>query len=176
MPAKLRLQRYGKKGYAFYHIVVADARAPRDGKYIEKLGVYNPNTNPATVELDADKALTWLQNGAQPTDTMRAILSYKGVLYKRHLHEGVKKGALTQEMADAKFEKWLSDKNTKIDNKKVSVADKRKAEMKDRMAAESQVKDARAKKIAEAALAKMTGGASESEAPAQETPAAEENA
>lgn len=176
MPAKLRLQRYGKKGYAFYHIVVADSRAPRDGKYIEKLGVYNPNTNPATIELDADKALNWLQNGAQPTDTMRAILSYKGVLYKRHLNEGVKKGALTQEMADAKFEKWLSDKNAKIDTKKLSVADRRKAEMKDRMAAESQVKDARAKKLADAALAKMTGGATESEDPAQDAPAAEENA
>ena len=102
MPVKIRLQRHGKKASAYYHIVIADGRAPRDGKFIEKLGTYNPNTNPATIDLNFDGAVKWLQNGAQPTDTCKAILSYKGVLYKHHLNKGVVKGALTQEAADAK--------------------------------------------------------------------------
>ncbi|HRS37958.1 MAG TPA: 30S ribosomal protein S16, partial [Bacteroidia bacterium] len=104
MPAKIRLTRHGKKHNAYYHIVVADGRAPRDGKFIEVIGNYNPNTNPATINLDATKALNWLNKGAQPTDTCRAILSYKGVLYRNHLNKGVLKGALTAEQADAKFE------------------------------------------------------------------------
>ena len=107
MPVKIRLTRHGKKGYAFYHVVVADSRAPRDGKFIEKIGTYNPNTNPATIDLDFEKALEWLQKGAQPTDTCRAILSYKGVMYKKHLLGGVAKGAFTAEVAEAKFAKWL---------------------------------------------------------------------
>ena len=106
MPVKIRLQRYGKKAHAFYHIVIADGRAPRDGKFIEKIGTYNPATNPVTIILNNDKALMWLQKGALPTDTCRSILSYKGILYKKHLQGGVTKGALTQEQADAKFEKW----------------------------------------------------------------------
>ena len=110
MAVKIRLARRGKKGYAFYHIVVADARAPRDGKFIENIGSYNPNTNPATITLDFDKALDWLQKGAQPTDTCRAILSYKGVLYKKHLLGGVAKGAFSESDAEAKFNKWMSEK------------------------------------------------------------------
>ena len=106
MAVKIRLARHGKKGYAFYHIVAADSRAPRDGKFIEKLGTYNPNTNPATIDLDFGKALDWLQKGAQPTDTCRAILSYKGVMYKKHLLGGVAKGAFTETEAEARFTSW----------------------------------------------------------------------
>ena len=113
MSVKIRLARHGKKGYAFYHIVAADSRAPRDGKFIEKLGTYNPNTNPATIELNADKALDWLQKGAQPTDTCRAILSYKGVLYKKHLLGGVAKGAFDEATAEAKFNKWMTRRTQK---------------------------------------------------------------
>ncbi|MBK8444805.1 MAG: 30S ribosomal protein S16 [Sphingobacteriales bacterium] len=110
MPVKLRLQRHGRKRKPFYHIVAADARSPRDGAFIERVGYYNPNTQPATIELDVDAALRWLQNGAQPTDTVQAILSYTGVLYKKHLQRGVSKGALTQEQADANFSKFIADK------------------------------------------------------------------
>jgi small subunit ribosomal protein S16 len=118
MPVKIRLARHGKKHNAYYHIVVADARAPRDGKFIEMIGNYNPNTNPATIQLDHDKALSWLRNGAQPTDTCRAILSYKGVLFQNHLQKGVTKGVMTQEQADAKFQQWLDAKSNKIDEKR----------------------------------------------------------
>ncbi len=122
MPAKIRLQRHGKKGKAFYHIVIADGRAPRDGKFIEKIGTYNPNTNPATIELQFETALKWLKNGAQPTETARAILSYKGVLMKLHLDNGVIKGALTEEQAEAKLVKWLEEKDSKIENKRTSLS------------------------------------------------------
>ena len=115
MAVKIRLARHGKKGYAFYHIVAADSRAPRDGKFIEKLGTYNPNTNPATIDLDFGKALDWLQKGAQPTDTCRAILSYKGVMYKKHLLGGVAKGAFSEAEAEARFNKWLEAKAGKIE-------------------------------------------------------------
>ena len=104
MPTKMRLQRHGKKGAPFYHIVIADGRAPRDGRFIEKIGTYNPIQNPAEIILNADKALDWLQKGAQPTDTVRAILSYRGILYKNHLLKGVKKGALTEAEAEAKYQ------------------------------------------------------------------------
>ena len=117
MPVKIRLQRHGKKGKPYYWIVAADSRAKRDGKYLEKLGAYNPNTNPATIDLDVDGAVKWLQNGAQPTDTARAILSYKGALLKKHLAGGVKKGALTEEQAEAKFNAWLEEKASKIQAK-----------------------------------------------------------
>ncbi|WP_299366186.1 30S ribosomal protein S16 [Winogradskyella sp.] len=117
MPVKIRLQRHGKKGKPYYWIVAADSRAKRDGKYLEKLGIYNPNTNPATIDLDVDGAVNWLQNGAQPTDTARAILSYKGALLKKHLAGGVKKGALTEEQAEAKFNAWLEEKASKIQAK-----------------------------------------------------------
>ena len=117
MPVKIRLQRHGKKGKPFYWIVAADSRAKRDGKYLEKLGAYNPNTNPATIDLDVDGAVKWLQNGAQPTDTAKAILSYKGALLKKHLAGGVKKGALTEEQAEAKFNAWLEEKAAKVQAK-----------------------------------------------------------
>jgi len=122
MPVKIRLQRHGKKGKPYYWIVAADARSKRDGKYLEKLGAYNPNTNPATVELNVDGAVTWLQNGAQPTDTARAILSYKGVMLKNHLAGGVKKGAFTEEEAEKKFAAWLEDKTSLVDTKKDGLA------------------------------------------------------
>ncbi len=114
MPVKIRLQRHGKKGKPFYWIVAADARSKRDGKYLEKLGTYNPNTNPATINLDVDGSVKWLENGAQPTDTARAILGYKGVMLKKHLKGGVKKGAFTEEVAEEKFNAWVSDKEAKI--------------------------------------------------------------
>jgi small subunit ribosomal protein S16 len=117
MPVKIRLQRHGKKGKPFYWIVAADARSKRDGKYLEKLGTYNPNTNPASIDLNVDGAVTWLQNGAQPTDTAKAILSYKGALLKNHLAGGVRKGALTEEQAEAKFQAWVEEKSNKVGGK-----------------------------------------------------------
>merc|ERR1712232_870799 len=123
MPVKIRLQRHGKKGKPFYWIVAADSRAKRDGKFLEKLGIYNPNTNPATIDINVDNSVQWLQNGAQPTDTARAILSYKGVLLKKHLMEGVRKGALTEEQVEEKFNAWLDEKAQKIENKKQKLAD-----------------------------------------------------
>ena len=118
MPVKIRLQRHGKKGKPFFWIVAADARSKRDGKFLEKIGTYNPNTNPATIDLNVDSAVQWLHNGAQPTDTAKAILSYKGALLKHHLDGGVRKGALTQEQADAKLSAWLDAKSGKVDAKK----------------------------------------------------------
>lgn len=122
MPVKIRLQRHGKKGKPFYWIVAADARSKRDGKYLEKLGTYNPNTNPATIDLNVDGAVQWLQNGAQPTDTAKAILSYKGALLKNHLMGGIRKGALTQEQADEKFNTWIAEKEGKVEGKIGSLA------------------------------------------------------
>ena len=147
MPVKIRLQRHGKKQRAFYHIVVADSRAPRDGKFIEKLGVYNPNTNPATIDLNIDAAVQWLHNGAQPTDTTRAILSYKGVLYKKHLAGGVKKGALTQEQADVKFAAWVDAKTSKVDAKKSTLVSSKDAINKARLATEAKQKEEKAAAI-----------------------------
>lgn len=160
MAVKIRLQRHGKKDYAFFHIVVADGRAPRDGRFIEKLGVYNPNTNPATIELDFDGALNWLQNGAQPTDTARAILSYRGVLYRRHLDLGVAKGALTKEQADAKFEKWIADKENKILNKVNRLQGSKAQALANRLAEEAKANEAKAAAIA----TKNTPPADEAEA------------
>ncbi len=171
MPVKIRLQRHGKKGAAFFHIVIADGRAPRDGKFIEKIGTYNPTTNPATINLDADKALSWLNNGAQPTDTCRAILSYKGVMYKNHLQGGVRKGALTQEQADAKFAKWLSEKEAKISGKVDKLANAKKDAYKNRMAAEAAAKEAKAAKIAAKAAAPVA--TEEAAAPEADAPQAE---
>ena len=121
MPVKIRLQRHGKKGKPFYWVVAADARSKRDGKYLEKIGTYNPNTNPATIDLNLESAVQWLHNGAQPTDTARAILSYKGALLKHHLDGGIRKGALTQEQADAKLTSWLDEKAGKVDAKKLGL-------------------------------------------------------
>ena len=122
MSVKIRLQRHGKKGKPYYWIVAADARAKRDGKYLDKIGAYNPNTNPATIELDIDSAVKWLQDGAQPTDTARAILSYKGAMLKNHLAGGVRKGALTEEQAEEKFKAWLEEKASKIEAKTEGLA------------------------------------------------------
>ena len=149
MAVKIRLARHGKKGYAFYHIVAADSRAPRDGKFIEKLGIYNPNTNPATIDLDFGKALDWLQKGAQPTDTCRAILSYKGVMYKKHLLGGVAKGAFSEAEAEARFNKWLEAKAGKIEAKANKLATDAKSAEKARLAAEAKIKEERAAAIAD---------------------------
>ena len=164
MAVKIRLARRGKKGYAFYHIVVADARAPRDGKFIENIGSYNPNTNPATITLDFDKALEWLQKGAQPTDTCRAILSYKGVLYKKHLLGGVAKGAFSESDAEAKFNKWMGEKEAQINAKTSKIAADASKASKARLEAESKVKEERAAAIAakkEAAAAAAAEAAAE---------------
>ena len=143
MSVKIRLQRHGKKGKPFYWIVAADARAKRDGRFLEKLGTYNPNTNPATVNLDVDGAVKWLQNGAQPTDTAKTILSYKGAMLKNHLVGGVRKGALTEEQAEEKFQAWLEEKVGKVASKEENVA-KEKSEAKAKaLEAEKAVNEAR---------------------------------
>ena len=159
MSVKIRLQRHGKKGKPYYWIVAADARSKRDGKYLEKLGAYNPNTNPATIELDVDGAVKWLQNGAQPTDTAKAILSYKGALLKNHLAGGVRKGALTEEQAEAKFAAWLEQKAGKVDAKSQNLAkaeaeakakalEAEKAANEARMAANAPVEEETAEEVA----------------------------
>ncbi|MBS3994122.1 MAG: 30S ribosomal protein S16 [Bacteroidetes bacterium] len=145
MPVKLRLQRHGKKGKPFYWIVAADSRSKRDGRYLEKVGTYNPTANPAVIELDVDKSVQWLQNGAQPTDTVRAILSYKGALLKKHLQEGVKKGALTEEQAEAKFQTWLDEKAAAIQAKKDGLV---KTQSDEKSAALKAEKEVNAKRIA----------------------------
>lgn len=149
MPTKIRLQRFGKKGQPFYHIVIADGRAPRDGKFIEKLGTYNPLTKPADIDLNFDRALYWLQCGAQPTDTTRAILSYKGVVYKNHLLKGVTKGALTEEQAEAKFQIWLTEKEAKIKAAANEQQQKVKDLNKKRISEELKISEAKAQLIAE---------------------------
>ena len=180
MAVKIRLARRGRKKLAIYDVVVADARAPRDGRFIEKIGTYNPNTPVAAIVLDNDKAFQWLMNGAQPTDTVRAMLSYRGLLYKKHLQIGVIKGAMSQEDADKKLEAWMKGKEATIEGKEKSLADKVAAEKKARLEAESKVNEARAEAIkkrqeeAEAA-AKAAEAPAEEEAPAvQEAPVAEE--
>ncbi|MAD96173.1 MAG: 30S ribosomal protein S16 [Flavobacteriaceae bacterium] len=171
MPVKIRLQRHGKKGKPFYWVVAADSRAKRDGRFLEKLGTYNPNVNPAIINLDVDKAVEWLQNGAQPTDTARAILSYKGAMLKKHLLGGVAKGALTQEQADAKFTAWLEEKEAKIQGKADGLA-KANAEAKAKaLEAEKAVNEARkAVAVEEEPVAEAEA---EVEAETAEEPAAE---
>ncbi|MDN3678134.1 30S ribosomal protein S16 [Flavobacterium paronense] len=151
MSVKIRLQRHGKKQKPFYWIVAADARSKRDGRYLEKLGTYNPNTNPATIDLNLDQAVQWLHNGAQPTDTARAILSYKGALMKHHLDGGVRKGALTQEQADAKLAKWLEEKAGKVDTKKEGLSKAQEAAKAKALKAEKVANDKRAAAAVEAA-------------------------
>ena len=171
MPVKIRLQRHGKKGKPYYWIVAADARAKRDGKYLEKIGTYNPNTNPATIDLNVDGAVQWLQNGAQPTDTARAILSYKGALLKHHLAGGVRKGALTEEQAEAKFTAWLEEKASKIEAKEAGLS-KAEANAKAKaLEAEKAVNEAR---IAAAAPVVEEEVAEETEAVAEEVTASNE--
>jgi len=171
MATKIRLQRHGKKRKPFYHIVIADARAKRDGKYIEKIGTYNPTTNPATIDLKMDRALEWLQTGAQPTDTVRSILSYTGVLFKNHLEKGVAKGALTEADADKKFLAWVADKESKIQAKKDGVSQSTIDAAAKALDAEKAVSEARAQVIAEknAPVVEETPEAEE----AAEAPAAE---
>jgi small subunit ribosomal protein S16 len=175
MPVKIRLSRQGKKGYPFYHIVVADSRAPRDGRYIERLGIYNPNTDPATVEFDFDRALDWLQKGAQPTDTTRSILSKQGVMIKKHLLEGVKKGAFSAEVAEQKFDAWMKDKESKIQAEKDKIANEKDSDRKKRLAAETKVREARAQAIAKRLAAESAPAAAPAAAEEtnEEAPAAE---
>lgn len=171
MPVKIRLQRHGKKSKPFYWIVAANSRAKRDGKFLEKLGTYNPVSNPAQIEIDVDAAVKWLKNGAQPSDTARRILSYKGVLLKYHLLGGVAKGALTEEQAEAKFNAWLDEKANKVSSKEQKLA-KEKADAKAKaLSAEKEANEKRkndaAAKAAEAA-AEATAEQTEAEAPAEE--------
>ena len=200
MAVKIRLARKGRKKLAYYHIVVADSRSPRDGRYIEKIGTYNPITDPATIDIDFDKALDWLQKGAQPTDTCRAILSYKGILLKKHLLEGVKKGAFDEAEADKRFEEWMKQQESKIDAKKTRLEKTADDIREKQVETEKRISEARAEAIAkknaqmaareaedntEAAAEETTsetpaeeipGEAPAEEAPAEESPAEEEPA
>jgi small subunit ribosomal protein S16 len=148
MATKIRLQRFGRKNYAFYPIVIADSRAPRDGKFIERIGSYNPNTNPATIDLKFDRALYWLQTGAQPTDTVRSILSREGVCLKKHLLEGVKKGAFDEATANARFDAWLQEKNNSLQKVKDAEREKNKVSAKARIETEQEVNKAKAQAVA----------------------------
>ncbi len=180
MPTMIRLSRHGKTHKAFYHIVVADGRAPRDGKYIEKIGTYNPMTKPATIEVDIDGAVSWINKGAQPTDTVRAILSYKGVLYKKHLQGGVAKGAFTAEEAEVKFAAWVAEKAAKITNASKSIETEMAKDKADRNEAEAKVNEARSEAIAKRksdAIEAKVKAEQAKEVPvevAEEAPAAEE--
>lgn len=180
MSVKIRLARHGRKGYAFYHIVVANSRAPRDGKYIERIGSYNPNTTPATVDIDVEKAIQWLNNGAQPTDTCRSILSKEGVLLKKHLQGGVKKGAFDEATAEAKFNAWKEAKAKQSEAAKQAVAGAKEKAAKERLEAEQKVNaqraEALAKKQAEAAAAKAAAEAEAQAAATAEAQAADEAA
>ena len=148
MATKIRLQRHGRKGYAFYQIVIADSRAPRDGRFIERIGSYNPNTNPATVDLNFERALYWLQVGAQPTDTTRNILSREGVCLKKHLLEGVKKGAFDEAAAEEKFQAWLKNKQASVQAIKEKDSEAARAEAKARLEAEKEANKAKAEIVA----------------------------
>ncbi len=176
MATKIRLQRHGRKSYAFYSIVIADSRAPRDGKFTEKIGTYNPNTNPATVDLNFDAALKWVLCGAQPTDTVRNILSHEGVYMKKHLLGGVAKGAFGEAEADAKFEAWKNNKQTGLASLKSKEEAAKKAEAKARLEAEKKVNEEKAKALAEKKAAELAAAAPavEEEVPAvEEAPAAD---
>jgi small subunit ribosomal protein S16 len=172
MAVKIRLQRHGKKNNVFFHLVVADSRAPRDGAFIEKLGVYNPNTNPATVDINFDSTITWLQAGAVPTNTCNAILSYKGILLKKHLLDGVKKGALTEEQVEKKFATWLQEKEAKINSKKDNLSGSEKTALAKRLELEKAAKEAKAAKVA----AKVAPVAEAAPATEEATPSAEAEA
>jgi small subunit ribosomal protein S16 len=170
MAVKIRLARKGRKKLAYYHIVVADSRSPRDGRYIESIGKYNPLTNPATIELDFDKALGWLQNGALPTETCRAILSYKGVLVRKHLLDGVKKGAFDEAEATKRFEEWMKQNEAKIESKKSGLEKSKDDDVSSRLVAEKKVNEARAARLAkkQADLAAKAESADKAEAIAEE--------
>ena len=164
MATKIRLARHGKKGKPYYHIVAADARAPRDGKYIERIGSYNPNTNPAFIDINFERALDWVMKGAQPTDTVKAMLSYRGVMYKKHLLNGVKKGALTNEQVEERFNAWLEEKENKIQGKKEQLSANAKSAADKALALEKEKNEARVKEIAEAAAALVAEEAATEEA------------
>ncbi len=175
MATKIRLQRHGRKSYAFYSIVIADVRAPRDGKFIEKIGTYNPNTNPATIDLKFDRALNWVLKGAQPTDTVRNILSDEGVYMKKHLMGGVAKGAFGEAEAETKFEAWKSNKQSGLETLKAKQEEAKKAEAKARLEAEKKVNEAKAKALAEKKAAEIAAQAPAeevTEAPVEEAPEA----
>ncbi|MBC7919561.1 MAG: 30S ribosomal protein S16 [Ferruginibacter sp.] len=173
MPVKIRLARRGRKKLALYDVIIADSRSPRDGRFIEKIGTYNPNTNPATIVLNDERAFKWVMDGAQPTDTVRAMLSYRGVMLKRHLQIGVNKGAVTQEQADARFEEWKNQKEGRITGKVDTLAQQKTDVAKARLEAEAKVKEART----EAIRKKKTPPVAEmpaTEAPAADAPATED--
>jgi small subunit ribosomal protein S16 len=174
MAVKIRLARRGRKKAAQFDIVVADARAPRDGRFIEKIGTYNPNTNPATINFDGDKAFDWIMKGAEPTDTVRAMLSYRGVLYRKHLQLGVLKGAIAQDVADERFTAWKEQKDAKIEGKRTSLGTAKEETRKQQLAAETKVKEARAEAIRKkqtpvAEPAEAEGETTEAAAPAETT-------
>ena len=173
MPAKIRLQRHGKKGQPFYHIVIADSRSPRDGKFIEKIGTYNPITDSAQINIKFDRALHWYSVGAVPTDTVRSLLSKAGVMMKYHLLRGVQKGALTEEQAEVKFQNWMKEKEAKANNAVKAKEEKERGEKKARLEAEKAVNEARAAEIAKRKQAEIEAqkAAQAEEAPAEETPA-----
>ena len=182
MATKIRLQRHGRKNYPFYPIVIADSRAPRDGKFIERIGSYNPNTNPATITLNFERALYWVNVGAQPTDTVRNILSPEGVLLMKHLQGGVKKGAFDEAEAQRRFDAWKAKKQAEVDAQLTSMASKRELAAKERLAEEQAKNQAKAELVAKkkaelaAAKAEAEAAAAAEETPAEEAPAAEEAA
>jgi len=187
MSVKIRLSRHGKKNRAYFHIVVTDSRAPRDGRFIERIGTYDPNPNPAIVKIDVDKALDWINKGAQPSDTCRRILSYKGVLLKKHLLEGVKKGALTEEAAMQKWDAWMQEKEAQVHAQKSNIEQAGRNAVKSRLEEEAKVNEAKAAAVAQkkseqalkeakakaAAEAENAPAVAEEVAPVAETPAAE---
>ena len=181
MSVKIRLTRQGKKKFAYYHIVIADSRAPRAGRFIEKIGTYNPNSDPATIDISFDKAMEWLDKGAQPTETVRAILSYKGILMKRHLLGGIKKGAFNEEEANRRFDEWMKQKEGKIEAKRERLSKEKEDSVRQHLEQESKVKEVRAQEIIKktsklAEQAEEGAKADQQEAPAQasETTATEE--
>ncbi|NML64571.1 30S ribosomal protein S16 [Hymenobacter sp. RP-2-7] len=176
MAVKIRLARRGRKKAAMYDIVVADSRSPRDGRFIEKLGTYNPNTNPASIDYDGDRAFYWVMNGAQPSETVRAMLAYRGVLLRRHLQLGVTKGALTQEVADQRYNQWLDEKNNKIEAKKTGLTDTKAEARKQQLAAETKVKEARAEALRKKQEAALAAAAPAAPAEGETTATAEESA
>ncbi len=174
MAVKIRLQRHGKKGQPFYHIVIADARAARDGKFIEKLGTYNPLTQPATIVVDADRVCKWLKDGAQPTDTVRSLLRYKGVLYKYHLQRGVEKGAFTQEVADKRYTDFIEQKEKQIAEAIVKIKNDKNAKKKEALKHEEEVNAKKAQELAEKRAAAVAKEAEQAQQPEENTEAAPE--
>ena len=178
MPVRIRLQRHGKKGKPFYWVVAADSRSKRDGRYLEKIGTYNPNINPASININSDSALKWLENGAVPSETVRNLLSFQGIMLKHHLNGGVKKGALTQEQAEEKFDTWISEKEGKIKNtldnlSKEEIQNKKKILEAEKAVSDKRIEDA-AKILAEETPAAEDAPVAEEVPAAEETPTAEE--